>query len=213
MLAVPGTTAQAGLQRAAQALAALHRQDAAASERHRRIDAELARFVVRARRVATLDPVAGAALEELAERLTAAGAGLPRPLGLVHGDCKPSQFLLGPDGSVVLLDLDSCGLADPAGDVGTFLATLRQRGVRDELARRGAPGGAARLLDLADGFLDGYLAASGGADDLRRRARWYEAVALQRKALRSFSRAPRSPMTSALVRSAHTCLDRLGGTA
>jgi hypothetical protein len=61
-------------------------------------------------------------------------------------------------------------------------------------------------------FLREYLAAAGGASDgdLRRRIAWYEAVALERKALRCFARAPRSPLTRALVDHGHACLDRLG---
>ena len=53
----------------------------------------------------------------------------------MHGDCT-SQFLIG-DGRVYLLDLDHCGVSDQAADVGTFLATLRQQEIRDDLAGRG----------------------------------------------------------------------------
>jgi hypothetical protein len=114
---------------------------------------------------------------------------------------------------VVLLDLDSCGQADPAGDVGTFLATLRQRTLRQLLARRSTAAGARARSALAEVFLDEYVeAAGGGADvELRRRIAWYEAVALERKALRCFARAPRSPLTRALVEQGHARLDRLGG--
>jgi hypothetical protein len=47
--------------------------------------------------------------------------------------------------------------------------------------------------------------------DLRRRFAWYEAVALERKALRAFARAPGSPLPRALVEQGHRCLDGLGG--
>ena len=131
----------------------------------------------------------------------------------MHGDCKPSQFLLRGEGEVVLLDLDSCGQADPAGDVGTFLATLRQHTLRRVLARRATAAEARAQAALAEAFLDQYVeAAGGGADvELRRRIAWYEAVALERKALRCFARAPRSPLTRALVEHGHARLDRLGG--
>jgi hypothetical protein len=43
----------------------------------------------------------------------------------------------------------------------------------------------------------------------RNRIRWQEAVALQRKALRAFSRAPRSPLARALVAESNHCLDLL----
>lgn len=212
-----GAEPAVALSRAAVALAALHRQPAV-SRRVRAIDAELTRFGTRARRIATVDPLAGAALTNLADRLAATvtdARAADAPAGavaLVHGDCKPSQFLLRGERDVVLLDLDSCGLGDPAGDVGTFLATLRQRAVRDALARRTAPAGAAARRDLAEVFLRAYTEAAGAPpEDLRRRITWYEAVALERKALRCFARAPRSPLTRALVDAGHACLDRMGG--
>jgi hypothetical protein len=128
----------------------------------------------------------------------------------VHGDCKPSQFLLdGPH--AVLLDLDHVGVSDQAGDAGTFLASLRQLSLRsvartsDRSARSGA------LSALATAFLRSYLEAR--ADDATLpRIRWQEAVALERKALRAWARAPGSPMAGRLVREANTCLDRLTET-
>jgi aminoglycoside phosphotransferase (APT) family kinase protein len=169
----------------------------------RRVDAEVDRFGLRSRRVAQVAPATGAALDDLAARLAATAKMVPAgAVGLVHGDCKPSQFLLRGDRDVVLLDLDSCGRADPAADVGTFLATLRQHALR-----RGSDHGSA---DLAAAFLDAYVHEAAGTAD-RRRIRWYEAVALERKALRCFARAPRSPLTRALVTHGHACLDRLGG--
>ena len=113
----------------------------------------------------------------------------------------------------MLLDLDSCGAADPAVDVGTFLATLRQQAVRRALGRRATPSSSGPAL--AGVFLEEYLRATGESLDggLRRRIIWYEAVALERKALRCFARAPRAPLTRALVDEGHACLDRLRGTA
>jgi hypothetical protein len=210
----PGPVPADALRRAAAALAALHAQPVV-SDRIRVIDAELARFTTRGLRVAQVDRDTGAALVDLAGRLAATRADVPGGVvGLVHGDCKPSQFLLRGDREIVLLDLDSCGRADPAGDVGTFLATLRQQGIRSQLARRTTPA-AARVTDAsAEVFLAEYLTAVRGAsdDDLRRRITWYEAVALERKALRCFARAPRSPLTRALVDHGHARLDRLGAT-
>jgi aminoglycoside phosphotransferase (APT) family kinase protein len=201
------------LARAAAALAALHAQPVV-SDRIRSIEAELDRFSARGLRVAQVDPGTGAALVDLATRLVATARDVPAGVvGLVHGDCKPSQFLLRGKREVVLLDLDSCGQADPAGDVGTFLATLRQQGLRDRLARRTGPSAARAHVALAETFLAAYLATVGGVSDgdLRRRIAWYEAVALERKALRCFARAPRSPLTRALVVEGNTCIDRLGG--
>ena len=212
VLRVPGPSAAVALRRAAAALAALHAQ-APVSHRTRPIRAEVDRFLTRALRVAAVAPVTGAALLDLAARLAVTAADLPPgAVGLVHGDCKPNQFLLRGDRDVVLLDLDSCGRADPAGDVGTFLATLRQRTVRMRLARRAGPSAAGTDGPPGGVFLREYLRAAGATADtaLRRRIAWYEAVALERKALRSFARAPRSPLTGALVAEGHGVLDRLG---
>jgi hypothetical protein len=212
MLRPDGTAAHA-VRRAAVALAALHRQPVV-SRRARSVDAELVRFGTRSSRVEEVDGVTGRALGSLAVRLLAEADTLPRGVvGLVHGDCKPSQFLLRGE-EVVLLDLDSCGAADPAVDVGTFLATLRQQAVRRALGRRAVPSSAAGTTEPAGVFLEEYLRSAGEPPDggLRRRIAWYEAVALERKALRCFARAPRSPLTRALVDEGHACLDRLGGT-
>ena len=105
----------------------------------------------------------------LAVRLLAEADAVPRgAVGLVHGDCKPSQFLLrGED--VVLLDLDSCGAADPAVDVGTFLATLRQQAVRRALGRRAAPSSADGTTPLA-GRVPRGVPAVGGRTSGRRAA-------------------------------------------
>jgi hypothetical protein len=98
--------------------------------------------------------------------------------------------------------------------VGTFLATLRQQAVRRTLGRRAVRSSTGGPSALADVFLGEYLRSAGEPPDggLRRRIAWYEAVALERKALRCFARAPRSPLTRALVDAGHDCLDRLGRT-
>ena len=212
MLSASGPAAAAALHRAAVALAALHRMPPV-GERRRPVDIELARFATRSARVSSVDTVAGRSLAHLAACLAAtAGEVAPGAVGLVHGDCKPSQFLLGDDRRVVLLDLDSCGRADPASDVGTFLATLRQHAARRLLARRRTAAGPADATRLAEGFLRVYLANTPAVDraDLRRRIGWYEAVALERKALRCFARSPRSPLTAVLVDLGHARL-RIGG--
>jgi hypothetical protein len=213
LLRIPGPSAALALRRAAVALAALHAQPPV-SRRTRPVDAELDRFVTRGSRVAVVDPATGTALTDLATRLAAVSQDMPPgQLGLVHGDCKPNQFFLRGDRDVVLLDLDSCGRADPAGDVGTFLATLRQRTVRQQLAGPAAgPSAGGTAGASAEVFLREYLRAAGATADVElcRRISWYEAVALERKALRCFARAPRSPLTCALVAQGHAVLDRLG---
>ncbi|MGH3474166.1 MAG: hypothetical protein ACRDOT_04550 [Aeromicrobium sp.] len=198
-----------GVRRAARALAELH-ATRPVLQRVRSVDKELNRFGLRAGRIATVDPHVGAQADQLATRLVAAEQHLPAAsIGPVHGDCKPSQFLLAQH-TVHLLDLDHCGMSDQAADVGTFMATLRQYAVRHTLA--GRPTALTdRLPALAEEFLTAYLDAAG--ESTRSRIRWHEAVALERKALRSFARAPRSPVAAALIHEANRCLDRLAETA
>lgn len=199
-----------GLDRAGRALAQLH-ATAVPSRRQRSVEAELLRFGERASRICTVDPDLGRAAADLAERLMRTLEQMPPAhTGVVHGDCKPSQFLITERG-VVLLDLDHVGISDQAADVGTFLATLRQQDVRHTLAgRSGRPSSSSG--PLAELFLAGYLAGGGTCRDLSR-TRWQEAVALERKALRAFARAPRSPVPKALIVEAHACLDRAGETS
>lgn len=208
--------AVAGIRQAAAALARLH-QVARCTERVRAIDDELVRFQERSRQISRVAPAVGAALHALANALPAGLAQLPAwgaESSVVHGDCKPSQFLLAPAAgantapTVALLDFDHCGVADPAADVGNFLATLRQMGVKQSLKQRtGAEGYQQWLRTLEEDFLAAYVAARPCHPAFRQRATWYQAVALLRKAIRSFSRSPRSPLPTRLVQAAWHCLD------
>ena len=199
------TSAARAIQDAARAMVELHGYPLV-SERERSVTKELNRFVQRAERVASVDAQVGGELLRFANRLLETDAELaPGPIGLVHGDCKPSQFLLSAQG-VTVLDLDHCGISQQATDIGTFTASLRQLAVRsDEAGRTKDRKGLERLAQL---FTDTYL-ASRSVPGLRSRIRWHEAAALQRKALRAFSRAPRSPLPVALVREGNRCLDQL----
>ncbi len=195
---------------AARAVAELH-QSRPTLRRERSVERELQRFGTRAGGIATVDPRVGNQAARLATRLVVVGDHLPAAhVGPVHGDCKPSQFLLAPP-VVHLLDLDHVGISDQAADVGTFMATLRQHAVRHVLAGRPMEL-TDRLPELAEHFLAAYLSAS-GEESRRPRIRWHEAVALERKGLRAFARAPRSPVASALFDEADRCLDRLAEAA
>jgi len=190
-----GRDLRGSLRRAGAALAALHSAPEV-SARERSVEAELARFVRRAEAVRTIRPGLGTRLLAVTDGLERRRRDVGPPArGLVHGDCKPSQFLVGP-GQVALVDFDHCGVADPASDIGAFLAALRQR-TRTGLAHPGEPA-------LAADFLAAYELIAG--DGLTERVRWYEAVALTRKALRAFARAPRSPLPADLAAEAERCL-------
>jgi len=198
-----GATAVAG---AGHALAELHGIESA-TDRQRPVVTELRRFRLRAAGIATVDARAGEALGVLTERLAATyGELTPDRPGAVHGDCTPSQFRYGPRCTYVT-DLDHLGLADQAVDVGTFLASLRQRDIRRGLSRS-TPRTTAPIGALAATFLAAYQEVRGGPLEPPR-VTWHEAAALARKALRAFARAPRSPLPLALAASATRCLDGL----
>jgi aminoglycoside phosphotransferase (APT) family kinase protein len=190
---------------AAAAVAAIHDLEVSGA-RLRPVEPAVTRMRARADAVAQIDAPLGTAMAEVAERLLRLLGRLDdwgAALCLVHGDCKPSQFLIGRSG-VSILDLDHCGMADPAADVGEYLASLRAleaRGPARAGARRHTAGARRR-------FLDAYVARRGD-DGLLLRARWYEAAALLRKGYRAFQRSPRSTLAPALVTAAGRGLDAL----
>ncbi|HEX5692780.1 MAG TPA: phosphotransferase [Roseiflexaceae bacterium] len=202
-----------GIMRSADAFAAVHTAGLA-TDRERPIDSELKRFVKRANQAAAIDAAIGARMIELAEALPAWRKRLPdwgEQITLVHGDCKHSQCMITPEG-VAILDFDHCGMADPATDIGTYIATLRQMAIHQALKARGGVAAEARthwLRALEDQFLEAYRVAAGFDERFLLRARWYEAVALMRKALRGFARAPRSPMPLAQVEEGWRVLEQL----
>jgi hypothetical protein len=174
---------------AAAAIAALHVAPVV-SQRRRPGPAEVVRFRHRATNAHRVAPDVGFVLLAWTDALEADAHGLDdAPSCLVHGDCKPSQFRV-TDRALALLDFDHCGIADPASDVGTFLASLRQR------SRRA----------LEDPFLDAYVRAMPNDPDVADRARWYMSAALLRKALRAFARSPRSPVPGILAVEGNECL-------
>ncbi|CAN5646200.1 hypothetical protein BH10CHL1_BH10CHL1_40650 [soil metagenome] len=210
-----------GIRLAAAALAALH-QVSGISTRVRAVVPELERFQRRSAQILPVSPTVGACLHKLASALPAWLERLPAwgaETCVVHGDCKPSQFFVMPGAQaasdatqIALLDFDHCGMADPAADVGNFLATLRQLGVQQDLTQRKPTtdvGLQQRLSPLEEQFLAEYLATRDCHPDFHRRATWYQAVALLRKALRSFSRSTRSPLPALLVQEAWRCLATL----
>jgi hypothetical protein len=211
--------ARDGIRGAAAALAALHQVEVGTS-RVRAVGPELERFQRRSAQIMPVAPTVGASLNKLARALPAWLDRLPgwgAENCVVHGDCKPSQFFISQGSQVALLDFDHCGMADPASDVGNFLATLRQLGITQGLTQR-EPTAVADLQQglaaLEEVFLTAYLAArqpcrASRHPGFRWRATWYQAVALLRKALRSFARSTRSPLPVLLVQEAWRCLAAL----
>jgi len=199
------------LGQAARALAALH-EHAPIVGRPRLMASYVERMGRRGGLVREIDTDLGARMVHLARVSRAmldelAGGG--PPVRVVHGDCKPSQFLI--DGDLTaILDFDHSGLADPAVDVGDFLAALRRAAVSARWRRAGSRADA----DTSEAvFLDEYASAAGRTGELERRARSYEAIALQRKAYRAFLRSRRSPLPHALLDEAERVLAELAGCA
>lgn len=200
-----------GIHSAAAALAELHQSNVRTS-RTRSVEAELQKLEARSRRIANLDATmgssAGTELHQLARSLVERRSELTawgEEITVVHGDCKPSQFFQLADGKMALLDFDHCGMADPASDVGNFLATLRQMAVKQILKQRNPQMVAdwhRWLWRLECAFLEAYVATHPAPEDFSKRARWYQAAALLRKALRSFGRSTRSPLPALLVQEA-----------
>jgi hypothetical protein len=91
--------------------------------------------------------------------------GWPAPPVLAHGDLTPGQVLLGPSGAPGLVDVDTLCLAEPALDLGRFLAYLHVAAVRR------SPAAWPMLDELTARFVGSYLEAcveSGNAVDTRR---------------------------------------------
>jgi hypothetical protein len=133
--------------------------------------------------VGRLSPALGARLLGWLEQVAACGAASePLPPCLSHGDFTHSQVIF--DGATgALVDFDTLCQAEPALDLGQFLAYLRV------VAWKAHKTSALAEL-LCARFLATYLARTGGrlddAERLRARVGVYEAVSLLRMALHSW---------------------------
>ena len=160
-----------------------------------------ARAVARAaEHVGPLLPDAGAAIARILERVAAVEARLPgeSPV-LAHGDYKADHVWVGRKG-ITLIDFNTCSLADPALDLGKFLADLHWWY---------AAGGEEQLLGVQRSFLEGY---GDGVEPVRLlRARLYEVLILTKitvRRVRLFDRRWASK-TDGLLRRAEGLVGRL----
>lgn len=157
----PGALRMAAV--AGAALRAIHDIDPGPVAAERGAADEVAAAARACAHITALLPALGARLSRLldgvGERVQALPAEAP---ALTHGDAKCDNLLVDRD-RLTLLDLDRCGYADPALDIGKLLADLRWWCVRNELDTE-----AVQAL-----FLTGY-----GACDRPRlaRARAYEVL-------------------------------------
>ena len=133
-----------------------------------------ARAVARAaEHVRPLFPAAGAAIDRILERAAGVDARLPgeSPV-LAHGDYKADHVWVGRQG-ITLIDFNTCSLADPALDLGKFLADLHWWYAAE---------GEEQLLGAQRSFLEGYGL---GIEPVRLlRARLYEVLILTKITVR-----------------------------
>jgi len=127
-------------------------------------------------------------LDEHLERAeTAAAEAEALPACFAHGDYTPAQVMFA--GPVTgLIDFDTVGQAEPALDLGQFVAYLRVLVSKAQRASGQAPDQLG--TDLGESFLRVYAEAAGISDAefraLRRRAGACQTVSLVRMALRSW---------------------------
>jgi hypothetical protein len=190
--------------RAAEALAELHTSGLDTGALSRRTGAdEAAKAGRRAALLESYVPELGPVIGRVTDALTGSLAGLPADvLRPAHGSYKSSQLLVR-DGAVFLVDFDQFCAADPALDVGYFLAYLRPAGLWYHRAGRRAWFDAA-----AETFRTAYLrrlvergepAATGAR--IAGRARVYEAALLFKIAARRVNRlhSPRPGEVAAVL--------------
>jgi hypothetical protein len=107
-----------------------------------------------------------------------------------HGSFKPSQLLFAANGGVVLTDLDHFDLADPARDVGYFLAYLRPSALwyGRAAARRSFEAAAAEFVGTYERAARGLGRSRGETRGILERSRLYEAALLFKIAARRTNR-------------------------
>ncbi|MEO7908160.1 MAG: phosphotransferase [Roseiflexaceae bacterium] len=151
--------------------------------------------------LARISPELGARLQSWLEHATAyAGRAAPLPLCFSHGDFTYTQLIF--DGQQRgLVDFDTVCQAEPALDLGQFLAYQQLAILKDQ--PRDAPMSAAAIKQLCDIFLDTYIAARGASvgdeRQLRDRTALYEVLMLLRLAIHSWQKLKVSRLDHALT--------------
>jgi hypothetical protein len=121
----------------------------------------------------TLLPAAGATVRGMLARAIELDAMLPsEPPTFTHGDFISEHIWVTSEG-LIFIDFDNCFLADPALDIGKFLADLQLM-----YANYGLPG----VEEAQEMFLSGYF--TGKPNERLIRARLYEAIKLAKMAAR-----------------------------
>jgi hypothetical protein len=148
-----------------------------------------------------ISPELGALLQAHLKRLTLYAEQInPLPLCFSHGDFTYTQLIF--DGtSSGLVDFDTVCQAEPALDLGQFLAYLRV--AVQKAQRNAAVEPTAQADELAARFLATYIVAAGldatAAEHLRARTAVYEIISLLRLALHSWQKLKAARIQNVLV--------------
>ena len=181
-----------GVRRAGRALARLHATGLEVPASHGRAD-ELALLERFARLPARVEPALAPGLRETGARVAAAIEAMgDGPLAPCHRDFHEKQVLLG-ERTAWLIDFDTAAMADPAIDLGNFIAHLQLAGLLE-------PGVDAQVLTA--GFLAGYAGGGGVVDRARVRV-WQRATLLRLACIQALTTRGR-PLAPALLRKAAT---------
>jgi thiamine kinase-like enzyme len=169
--------------------------------RRRTLDDELAMLRKSFVEVRRLSPELGAQMEAWLDQLSIyAEQSDSLRLGFCHGDYTYTQVIF--EGQRAgLVDFDSICQAEPALDIGHFLAYLRVAGFKAQKLADGAPN--TLVEELGERFLTNYLGAMGShvedVERLRVRVAVYQMISLLRRALRSWQKFKGSRLENALV--------------
>jgi ABC-type transport system involved in Fe-S cluster assembly fused permease/ATPase subunit/thiamine kinase-like enzyme len=193
-------TLEAAIDACAGIASALHTSGIAIGRR-RTLDGELTslnRDIEALRRVA---PQLGARFQSWLERIeTYAEESDPLRLCFSHGDYTYAQVIFdGPQSGLV--DFDTICQAEPALDLGQFLAYMRVAAHKARKAAAATPNPIGEQVGAR--FLDAYIAAAGDhledAERLRVRVSVYEIVSLMRMALHSWQQIKPARLENALA--------------
>jgi aminoglycoside phosphotransferase (APT) family kinase protein len=190
------------LRQAGALLRTLHRAPLTLADRRDpyQLASEVSAVARASQHIRVLLPGAASRIATILDRAQELHDELPRELPtLAHGDFKLDHLWLAPDG-LTLIDPDRCCVADPAFDIGKFLADLHWWHLMAD--RAGLP-------QAQRDFLDGYVAVASSPRFLRARA--YEAVLLVKIAARRVALFDRRwrPLTEAFITAGERTLAEL----
>ena len=151
---------------------------------------EIASLQAEVDRIREVLPEIGDRLDAWLKVIASAGSMRPAfPLRFSHGDFTYTQFIY-QEGVTGLVDFDNVCQAEPALDLGQFLAYLRFNIRKEELPEKPFPPGALDKLNTV--FLDEYFAHAGDwagdKESLRTRIQLYELLSLVRLAIHSWQK-------------------------